>query len=175
LLGRRGQMRAGPLMPLLSRLETVLLLRLLLCLAGVTLPDRLASSDSVLASLFQRVVVLGVARQSGCDAAAERLLLLVDDGRRRLRLVGALTGLVEGRRQLRGGGLWVVVLRGVVEMGTEAVGTRGPRGEGLLVRRLRQRQRLLQLLGEAVALWNKLLSLGGLVSLRAVVVYCQRL
>lgn len=61
LLGRRGQMQAGALVPLLLRLDTLVLLGLLLCKPGVALPDRLAASDSVLAGLLRGVVVLVVA------------------------------------------------------------------------------------------------------------------
>ena len=61
LLGRRGQMRARALVPLLLRLETLVFLGLLLCEPGVTLADRLAASDSVLAGVLRSVVVLVVA------------------------------------------------------------------------------------------------------------------
>jgi hypothetical protein len=58
-------------------------------------------------------------------------------------------------------------------MGAQAVDARRPRGERLLV--LSLRHTLGHLLRRSLALWHNLLSLGGLVSLRAVVVYCQRL
>ena len=92
LLRRRGQMRAGALrvplllLLLLRGLETAVVLQLLLCKAGVTLPDRLASPYAVLAGLLRGVFVL-VPRKPGRvrKAAAERLLGLVDGGGRRLR------------------------------------------------------------------------------------------
>jgi hypothetical protein len=53
-------MRAGALMPLLAGLETLILLQLLLCESGVALPDRLASSNPVLAGLLRGILFLVV-------------------------------------------------------------------------------------------------------------------
>ena len=88
-------------------------------------------------------------------------------------LVGALGGLVERGRQLGGAWLLLVALGGLVEMRTQAVDAGGARGERLLV--LRLGHALGHLLRVTLALWNALLPFYGLVSLRAVVVYCQRL
>lgn len=90
-----------------------------------------------------------------------------------MRLVGALAGLIERGRQLRGAWLLLVALGGLVEMRTQAVDAGGARGERLLV--LRLGNALGNLLRVTLALWNALLAFYGLVSLRAVVVYCQRL
>jgi hypothetical protein len=113
LLVRGGQMRAGPLLPLLRGLETmaaVVQLLLLLCKAGIALPDRLASPYAVLGCLLCSLVFLGVACESSCDAATERLLRLLDVGGRRLGLVGALTTLVNGGRKLGRAGLLLLLL-----------------------------------------------------------------
>jgi hypothetical protein len=100
----------------------------------------------------------------------------VDVGRRRLRLVGVGTALVNRGRQLgRAGLLLVVLLGGLVEMRAQAVGARGPR-----------RVRLLLVLawgdtlGQLLRLWalvrrHSLLTVCCLVLRRALVVYCQRL
>jgi hypothetical protein len=67
----------------------------------------------------------------------------------------------------------LVVLRRLVEMRAQAVDAGRPRRVALLV--LSLGYTLGYLLRRSLALWNALLALGGLVSLRAVVVYCQRL
>lgn len=164
LLGRRGQMRTAALLPVLASLQTLGLVQLLLSKPRVAFADRLVSSQAVLAGLSGGLVFL-VAPRKTCDAAAERLLGLLDGGRRRLRLVGAMS-LVNTGRQLR---LLLVALRHLVEMGAQAVGARRPGGIRVLLLLL-----LLLLILALERSLGQLLAVHRLVSLCSVVVHRER-
>jgi hypothetical protein len=159
LLGGDGQMRARALVPLLRRVQALLLVQLLLE-PGVALPDGRAAVDAVLARLLARVLVLPVPCEVGGDAAAERLLGGLGHGRRRLwlLLVCAVAALVSGGRA----GLLRRVALGLVEVRAEAMRARGARGIWLL-----------RVLGGRDALCDALLAVC-LEALHALVVYCQR-
>jgi hypothetical protein len=134
---------------------------MLLCQPGVAFPDRLVSTQAVPGSLLRRLFVLGVSREPRGDAAAQRLLGLLRRGRgrgrrRRRGRLGEVTmaGLVNRGRQL------LIVLRSVVEMGTQAMGARGARRRvWLLLGRLLGLLRLLIWAWRYAALWNLLLVL----------------
>ena len=150
LLVRRGQMRARPLVPLLS-LKTMRLLQLLLCKPGIALPHRLASPYAVLARLLRGLFLLAVPGEARCDAAAKRLLRLLNVGRR-LGLLRAAARLVDGGGQLGRARLLLllVVLGHLIEMRAQTV--RARRSRGILLAMLALGHTLRYLLGLLLAL-----------------------